>query len=154
MEEKELLMTLQEQEETLQFSEFTSETAFEIGLKLIEKAKKRKVPITIDIVRNGHQLFHYALDGSVPDHAQWIIRKNNVVHRFHKSSLAVGTMLKIEGKTIEEKYHISSKDYAAYGGAFPIIVKNVGIVGTITVSGSRQLDDHLMIVEVLKEFLG
>ncbi|MCT4605449.1 MAG: heme-degrading domain-containing protein [Marinisporobacter sp.] len=147
------LKELKKQEETLQFTEFTSETALEIGMKLIEKAKSRNIPIIIDITRNGHQLFHFSAEGTSPDNDQWIIRKNNVVNRFHTSSLYIGTQLKMEGKTIEEKYHISSKEYAPFGGAFPLIIKNVGVVGAISVSGSRQIIDHNLIVEILKEHL-
>lgn len=148
-----MLIDIKKQEELLQFTEFTNETALEIGMRLIEKAKKENLEITIDITRSGHQLFHYAFEGTSPDNDAWIIRKNRVVNRFHTSSLYIGTKLKFDGKTIEEKYHISSQEYCPYGGAFPIIIKNVGVVGTITSSGIRQITEHNLIVEVLKEFL-
>lgn len=148
-----MLIELKKQEEILQFTEFTSDTALQIGMRLIEKAKKENFAITIDITRSGHQLFHYAFEGTTPDNDAWIIRKNRVVNRFHTSSLYIGTKLKFDSKTIEEKYHISSQEYCPYGGAFPIIIKNVGVVGTISSSGIKQITEHNLIVEVLSEFL-
>jgi uncharacterized protein (UPF0303 family) len=148
-----MLIDIKEQEKLLQFTEFTNETALEIGMRLIEKAKKDNLEIAIDITRSGHQLFHYAFEGTSPDNDAWIIRKNRVVNRFHTSSLYIGTKLKFDGKTIEEKYHISSMEYCPYGGAFQIIIKNVEVVGTITSSSIRQIAEHNLIVETLKEFL-
>jgi uncharacterized protein (UPF0303 family) len=151
---EELIKELEKQEKELQFSEFTNVTALEIGLKLIEKAKKEKKVVTIDIHRNGHQLFHYSFEGTSPDNDQWIIRKNKVVNRFNESSLHVGTRLLESGKSIEEKYMLSSFEYSPHGGAFPIIIKNAGVVGTITVSGLPQKEDHALVVAVIREYLG
>ncbi len=148
-----MLKDIEKQEDMIQFTEFTNETALQIGMRLIEKAKKDNLSMTIDITRSGHQLFHYAFAGTSPDNDQWIIRKNRVVNRFGVSSLYIGTTLKLLKKTIEEKYHISSEEYCPYGGAFPIIIKNVGVVGTISSSGLRQITEHNLIVEVLEEFL-
>jgi len=148
-----MLKEIKKQEDTLQFNEFTSETALQIGISLIEKAKKENLLIAIDITRGGHQLFHYAFEGTSPDNDEWIIRKNRVVNRFWVSSLSIGTKLKLIDKTIDEKYFISDKEYSAHGGAFPIIIKNVGVVGTITSSGADQITEHNLIVEVLSEFL-
>jgi uncharacterized protein (UPF0303 family) len=153
-EQEKLIQELEKQEKELQFSEFTSVTALEIGLQCIEKIKREKKAVTIDITRNGHQLFHYAFEGTSPDNDQWIIRKNRVVNRFNKSSLHVGTRLLESGKSIEEAYMLSSLEYAPHGGAFPIIIKNVGIVGTITVSGLPQKEDHALVVAVIREYLG
>lgn len=45
--------------------------------------------------------------------------------------------------------------YACHGGGFPVRVKNVeGIVGVIVVSGLKQEDDHGVIVDGIKEYLG
>lgn len=148
-----VLDELERQEKELYFSEFTSETALEIGMRIVEKAKENGLVITTDITRNGHQLFHYAFDGTSPDNDQWIIKKNRVVSRFNKSSYHVGIELQKSGKSIEERSLLSSFEYAAHGGAFPIIIKNTGVVGTITVSGLAQKDDHELVVSVIKEFL-
>jgi uncharacterized protein (UPF0303 family) len=150
---QQLLDILIKQEEELQFDKFTNETALQLGMKFIEKGKTENLPIVIDISRNGQQLFHYAFPGTTPDNDQWIIRKNRAVNRFYKSSYRVGIFLQTIGKTLEQKYFISSLEYSAIGGSFPIIVKNIGVVGTIAVSGLTQEDDHNVVVSTIRDFL-
>ncbi len=58
----ELLKELLQQEEEIQFSSFTNEMAFTVGTALLEAAKSKDKPVTIDITRSGQQLFHYAID--------------------------------------------------------------------------------------------
>jgi uncharacterized protein (UPF0303 family) len=93
----EMILEVENQEKKLQFNEFTSETALEIGLSLIERAKKDKLVITIDIMRCGHQLFHYAFKGTAPDNDEWIKGKNKVVSRFNSSSYLLRLMLIKDG---------------------------------------------------------
>ena len=150
---KALLETVQQQEERLQFTEFTNDTAWHIGLKLVEAARTKSRGLTIDIQRNGQQLFHYALPGTTPDNDEWIKRKNRVVHRFGHSSFYQGVYYKSQNTTIDEKSFVPSTEFSAHGGAFPIIIKNVGIVGTITVSGLPQEEDHALVVSVIEQFL-
>ena len=150
---EEILKEVQQQEEELQFTSFTNETAFEVGMALLQEARKRGKSVAIDITRNGQQLFHVAMTGTALDNGEWIKRKNRVVNRFGHSSYYVGTSLRYMGQTMEEKYLLSSSDYAAHGGAFPLTIKNVGIVGTITVSGLPQKEDHELVVSTLRQFL-
>ncbi|EIE80871.1 hypothetical protein G6F57_001267 [Rhizopus arrhizus] len=150
---KELLESILVQEEKCQFTSFTSQNALDLGLMLIENAKPFKKPVVIDITLNGHQLFHYAMQGTNKDNDEWVRRKNNVVTRFGHASYYVGRNLANQGKSLEEKYYISEKDYATHGGAFPLIIKNVGVVGTITVSGLAQQDDHNLVANTIQEFL-
>ena len=149
----ELLKELRQQEEEIQFNSFSNEMAFAVGTALLEAAKSKGKPVTIDIARNGQQLFHFAMQGTSLDNDVWIQRKNNVVNRFGHSSFSMGISLQSKGQTIEEKYLISSSEYAAHGGAFPLIVRGVGVVGTITVSGLPQQEDHELVVTTLKKFL-
>ncbi len=153
-EYKALLETLKQEEETLQFDEFTNETAYKLGTRLVEVAAGNKKAVTIDICRNGQQLFHCALAGTNPDNDEWIKRKNRVVNRFNHSSYYMGIYCKTRETTLQEKYFLEPADYGAHGGAFPIIIKHVGVVGTVTVSGLPQEEDHRLVVSVLKEFLG
>ncbi|KAK9727883.1 hypothetical protein K7432_001453 [Basidiobolus ranarum] len=153
-EYKELLHTLLEQETNLEFSQFTNEDALQLGLLILSKAKAlNSKPVVIDISRNGQQLFHFAMNGTSIDNAEWIQRKIRTVQRFGHSSFYIGQYIGSQGKTVEQKYFVSEKEYAVHGGAFPLIIKNVGIVGTIAVSGLAQQDDHQIIVDSIQEYL-
>ena len=149
----ELLKELLEQEQEIRFKSFSNDMAFAVGTALLEAAKSKGKPVTIDISRNGQQLFHFAMEGTSLDNEVWIKRKNNVVNRFGHSSFYMGISLQSKSQTMEEKYLISSSEYAAHGGAFPLIIRGVGVVGTITVSGLPQQEDHELVVTTLKQLL-
>jgi uncharacterized protein (UPF0303 family) len=148
-----LLRDLLREEELLQFTEFTNDTAIELGMRLVEAARSAHQPVTVDISRNGQQLFHCALPGTTVDNDEWIKRKNRVVNRFGHSSFYMGTHYRSKKTTIHESALLDPSEYAAHGGAFPVIVKNVGVVGTVTVSGLPQQEDHRLVVRVLAAFL-
>ena len=150
---QELLDEVKRQEETLTFNHFDPDTAWLLGKLLYDKAKDLNKPVTIDITVAGQQLFHVALPRTTPDNDEWIKRKNRVVNRFHKSSFRLGQELKLKGRTMEENYLVSSFEYAAHGGAFPLTIKGVGVIGTITISGLPQVEDHQMVVEGIQEYL-
>ena len=59
----------------------------------------------------------------------------------------------MRGLSLAERYHVDGADYAAHGGAFPIRVRGVGLVGTATVSGLPQEEDHRLVVTTLATFL-
>lgn len=149
----ERLAELAKEEEELQFKSFTNETALELGMLILKTARQEGKKVTIDIERHGQQLFHYAMEGTTPDNDQWIIRKKNVVKRFNKSSFHVGLLLQKSGKSIAERYCVDPLQYSAHGGSFPLIIKDVGVVGTITVSGLPQEEDHRLVVRVIRQFL-
>jgi uncharacterized protein (UPF0303 family) len=47
---------------------------------------------------------------------------------------------------------LNETEFAPHGGAFPLMIKGVGIVGTITVSGLPQKEDHDFVVGVLRKY--
>jgi uncharacterized protein (UPF0303 family) len=142
------------QEAELQFERFDNDTALALGQALVAAARQDGLGVTIDIRRGEQQLFHAALAGTAADNDAWIERKNRVVRRFGHSSFYVGTLLGLEGTTMEEKFLLDGSRFAAHGGAFPVLVRHVGMVGTVTVSGLPQAEDHRLVVSVLREFLG
>lgn len=149
----EILSRLQREEDTIQFTAFANDMAIDLGLRLVQAARDAHQAVTVDICRNGHQLFHCALPGTSADNDEWIQRKNRVVNRFGHSSYHMGIQLKSLGTTIDAKYLLDPTVYAAHGGAFPIIVKDVGVIGTVTVSGLPQEEDHRLVVRILRDFL-
>ncbi len=140
-------------EHELQFSSFTNDDAWALGCDLVEAAREQDAPVAIDIQRNGHQLFHAALPGATPDNDEWIRRKVRVVRRFQHSSLAVGQASRERGTTFEEQHGLDPLEYAAHGGGFPIIVRSVGPVGVVTLSGLPQVEDHRMVVAAIRTHL-
>ncbi|KAG2207223.1 hypothetical protein INT47_012276 [Mucor saturninus] len=150
---QDLLNIILLQEEKCEFTSFKSEDALALGLLLIDNAKPFKKSVVIDITLNGHQLFHYAMGGTTKDNDEWVRRKNNTVNRFGRSSYYVGRHLANQNKTVEEKYFVDEKEYATHGGAFPLKIKDVGVVGTITVSGLAQEDDHNLVANTIQEYL-
>jgi uncharacterized protein (UPF0303 family) len=142
------------EEEELQFSSFTNDDAWELGTALRELARRRAAPVAIDIRRNSHQLFRAALPGATPDNDAWIERKQRVVHRFGHSTLHVRQSFIERGTTFEEQSGLDPQRYAAHGGGFPVLVRSVGPVGVLVVSGLPQLEDHRLIVSALRAHLG
>jgi uncharacterized protein (UPF0303 family) len=149
-----LLKELEAQEQQLQFERFSNEDAVQLGLRLYETAKEKNLPVTIDITRNGHQLFHLSMPGTSPDNDQWVARKIKLVNRMGMSSFRVGTLLRSLGMTLEERFELSHYEYAAHGGCFPVILKGTGPIGTVTISGLAQEDDHAMVVNAIRAYLG
>ena len=148
-----LLKKLEQEEQELQFIRFSNEDAVALGLGLYETAKEKHLPVTIDITRNGHQLFHLSMPGTSPDNDQWVARKIKLVNRMGMSSYHVGTLLRSQGKTLEERFELSHFEYAAHGGCFPVILKGTGPIGTVTISGLAQEDDHAMVVDAIRAYL-
>lgn len=148
----ETIAQVQQQEKDLQFTEFTAETALEIGVALAARAKKENLTLSVDIRLNGHELFHYSAPGTSPDNDEWMRYKRNTVNRFHVSSYLYGLNLRKNNRTLAD-IGLSPTEYAPWGGGFPITVKNVGVVGTIAVSGLRDDEDHGVIVWAIEQQL-
>ncbi|MDR3752283.1 MAG: heme-degrading domain-containing protein [Terracidiphilus sp.] len=142
------------QERELRLPRLDAQIAWELGTRIRTLATDRGLTLVIDVRRFGQQLFFAALDGTTPDNAEWVRRKSNVVARFHRSSYAVGMTLKMKATTLLEGYGLPVADYAVDGGSFPLIVENAGSVGSVTVSGLPQRDDHNLVVEALCALLG
>lgn len=149
----EILKQLLQEEQELQFTRFNEDTAWKLGSQLVEQARSRNLPITIDITRGSQQLFHASLRGTSADNDEWVKRKVRLVYRFGHSSFYMGQLLKSKSKRLEEAYLLSESDYAPHGGCFPVIIKDTGVIGTITVSGLAQEDDHKLVVQAIRDYL-
>jgi len=148
------LAELAAEEEELQFPGFTNDDAWDLGSAIVAVARRDGAPVAVDVSRHGHQLFHAALPGTSPDNDSWIQRKTRVVHRFGHSSLFVRQASIERGTTFEAEFGLDPALYAAHGGAFPVVVRSVGPVGAVVVSGLPQLEDHRMVVAAIRAHLG
>jgi uncharacterized protein (UPF0303 family) len=142
-----------EQEKKLVFPAFSEEDAFRIGSALKARADKEDAPIVIDVSLFDRKLFYFARPGSTSDNEDWVRRKINLVRRLHKSSYRIGRELAAAGLTLADR-NLAQADYAPHGGCFPVRVENAGVIGTITISGLPQRDDHKWVAAAISEHLG
>jgi uncharacterized protein (UPF0303 family) len=148
-----LIAQLEEQERRLVFTRFDNADAWRLGCLLVDLAIQRGLPVTVDIRRGGQQLFHAALPGTAPDNDEWVARKARVVERYAGSSYLVGRRLAAKDQDLDAALGVERIRFAAHGGAFPVRIRDVGVVGAVTVSGLPQADDHSLVVEAVEAFL-
>lgn len=150
----EIMKNLLKLEDELQFTEFSSEDALNLGLIFIKIAKRiNKGGIGIKIERNRQVLFSHLMDGTMVENAYWYDRKKNVVDRYNHSSKYVEEMYKSMGTTFDKASLLNPTEFQAVGGAFPLIIKNVGVIGSITVCGLTGELDHKICIDGVREFL-
>ncbi len=137
------------QERELRLPGLDARFAWELGVRIRTMAEERGQSVVIDVRRFGQPLFYCALEGTTPDHPEWVRRKSNVVARFHRSSYAVGMKMRAKKETLAEQQGLPLADYATDGGSFPLAVEGAGVVGCATVSGLPERADHELVVEVL-----
>jgi uncharacterized protein (UPF0303 family) len=150
---RDLIAEVEQQERELRFATFTNDDAWELGTLLVRLAIERSLPVTIDVRRGDQQLFHASRPGTTPDNDSWVDRKVRVVRRFGTSSYLQGLRARAGGRTFGEIHELPLQEYAAHGGAFPVHVDDVGVVGVVTVSGLPQAEDHALVVEAVRRFL-
>ncbi|MBX3578818.1 MAG: heme-degrading domain-containing protein [Rhizobiaceae bacterium] len=143
-----------EQEETLIFERFDEAVAFELGSTLRERALSDALPICIDIRTFDRPLFYAALAGSNASNPDWARRKFNALTRWLKSTYRLALEKKHVDGIVDPREGLAGEDYVLAGGAFPIRVRNAGVVGAIIVSGLPQREDHAVVVDALCDHLG
>jgi len=137
------------QERELRLPGLDARFAWKLGVHMRTLAEERGQAVVIDVRRFGQALFYAALEGTTPDHPEWVRRKCNVVARFHRSSYAIGLKMKAKKETLTEQQALPLADYATDGGSFPLAVAGAGVVGCATVSGLPERADHELVVEAL-----
>eukprot|EP01037_Dinobryon_pediforme_P014079 gene14079-14197_t len=129
-----ILETLLVQEQGLILPCFNEDIAFTIGSALRARAAAQKAPVVIEI-RNASRRFYFsALHGSTPENDNWARRKANTVLQCHASSMLVGVRLALEGRAQWPDAVLEIKDYSVHGGAFPVRVKDSGVVAVIAIT--------------------
>ena len=151
LEESVKVLTMQE--EILQFSHFTNEDAWELGSYMVEEAARNDLPVAVSIrLNNGYTVFQYGFNGTNCSNELWMKRKENTVRMMEMSSLRLYMLLKLKQETLEDR-GLNGKDYVARGGAFPIRVEGVGVIGSVIVSGLDHMADHDFAVACISQYL-
>lgn len=145
---------ISQQERELQFKSFSEADAWALGTQMRSAALAQNLPLVIDIRIAGRHLFFTALPGTTSDNEAWASRKINAVMRFHKSTYRLGREWALSGREMTPVMGMNPMEIVFAGGSFPIHLSGTGVVGTITVSGVPQRQDHGFVVEQLCAFLG
>lgn len=148
-----LIAALEDDERRLVLRRFDNADAWRLGSALAATALAGDLGVSILVERNGDELFHAVLGSATPDNDAWAHRKMNVVRRFHASSYLVGRRMAATGRALDADWGVDPARFAAHGGAFPIRISGVGVVGIVAVSGLPQADDHALVVEALGALL-
>ena len=140
-------------ENILTFSAFSIAEAIELGKEALLLGQNRNMQIAIEVRIGDWTVFHASLPGSSPENDWWMNRKARVVMKTGHSSLYERVLAEETGVDWFAQHGVSEDEYAIHGGGLPINVKGKGLVGVLLISGLPQVQDHLLGVEILTEFL-
>ena len=137
----------------LTLASLTQAQALEIGQIAQEIGLDRKIPIAIEVRMKDWTVFHASLPGSSPENDSWIRRKANVVNKTGHSTIYEKVLAEEQGIDWYETTGLLEVDHAVNGGGIALNVVGLGLTGVLLISGLPEVDDHLLGVEILTEYL-
>jgi uncharacterized protein (UPF0303 family) len=140
------------EEQILKLPSLTKNDAIEIGQIAVTLGSQGKLPITIQVRIGDWIVFHASLEGSKPENDWWINRKVAVVMLSQHSTMFERVSAEERGVDWHQENGVTNETHAIHGGALPLITEE-GFKGMLIISGLPQVEDHLLAVEVLTEFL-
>ena len=127
--------------------------AVEIGEIAKSFGTQRSLPIAVEVRVGDWAVYHASLPGSTPENDWWIGRKARVVKLKQHSTMFERVLAAEKGIDWHKENNLLDETHAIHGGGLPLITKDEGLVGALLISGLPQVEDHLLGVEVLTEFL-
>jgi len=144
---------LLKEEQLLVLPDLSLKSAIEIGEIAKSLGTQRSLPIAVEVRVGDWIVYHASLPGSTPENDWWIGRKARVVKLKKHSSMFERVLAEEQGIDWHKENNLLDETHAIHGGGLPLITKEDGCVGVLIISGLPQVDDHLLGVEVLTEFL-
>ena len=144
---------LLKEEQLLTLDSLDVKGALEIGEIAKSVGVTRGLPIAVEVHLGDWIIYHASLPGSTTENQWWIDRKARVVLLKHHSSIYERVSAEERGVDWHKENNLQDETHAIHGGGLPLITKSEGFVGVLLISGLPQVEDHLLGVEVLTEFL-
>ena len=144
---------LLQEEQVLILPSLTNTDAIEIGQIATALGTDRNLPIAVEVRIGDWIVYHASLTGSTPENDWWIGRKARVVNLKKHSTIFERVLAEENGIDWHKENNLMDETHAIHGGGLPLITKDGGYQGVLIISGLPQVDDHLLGVEVLTEFL-
>jgi uncharacterized protein (UPF0303 family) len=148
------LKIVAEQEAKLVFDGFGEDKAYEIGTYIREAGRGLDKGLVAGVFLWDRTLFWGATPGSTATNWSWATRKVALVKIMFKSSYRIVLERGDKPRLLEPNWGMEPNEYAIAGGAFPIRVKSVGIIGAVAVSGLHERDDHEFARSAIARSLG
>ena len=149
-----VIALVEQQEHDLVFSTFTHDDAWRLGCLLVELAQERDLPVTVDIRRGTAAALPRRPPGDDAGQRQ-LGRAQGPGGASGSGRRRTSSACAPRPRAPRSRRSTTCRcsEFAAHGGAFPVRVRDVGIVGVVTVSGLPQADDHALVVEALTAHL-
>ena len=141
------------EEQILTLPSLSTAEALEVGEIAKSLGMARNLPIATEVRIGDWVVYHASLPGSKPENDWWISRKARTVMLKHHSTMYERVSAEERGVDWYEENNLLDETHAIHGGGLPLITKDDGFVGVLLISGLPQVEDHLLGVEVLTEFL-
>ena len=141
------------EEQMLLLPSLTNADAIEIGQIATSLGADRSLPLAVEVRIGDWIVYHASLPGSTPENDWWIGRKARVVKLKKHSTMFERVLAEECGIDWHKENNLLDETHAIHGGGLPLITKDGGFVGVLLISGLPQVEDHLLGVEVLTEFL-
>ena len=139
--------------QTLVLPSLSHAEAIEIGEIAAGLGRDRALPIAVEVRLAEWIVFHVSLPGSTAENDWWIARKARVVLAKGNSTMFERVAAEEAGVNWYEHNNLSEDMHAVHGGGLPLNVTGVGMAGILLISGLPQVEDHLLGVEVIAEYL-
>ena len=151
----EVITVLSMQEEILQFSHFTNEDAWELGLMLVAESRRRGLDCAVSIRRNnGYTVFKYAGNTTNLNNDRWMdgeVRNVTYLELRLREAQRIGfTKAIVPRHSLKQ---LDPKEFSCMGGGFPVRVEEVGVVGAVMVTNQNHYINHDIIVKTLGRYL-
>ena len=144
---------LQKEEQLLKLPLLDNLNAIEIGEITKSIGLRRNLPIAIEVRLGDWIIYHASLPGSTPENDRWMSRKARTVMLKQHSTMYERVNAEERGVDWHKENDLLDETHAIHGGGLPLITEKEGFVGVLLISGLPQVEDHLLGVEVLTEFL-
>jgi uncharacterized protein (UPF0303 family) len=144
---------LKVEEAALVLPAFDVAAALEIGQIAYAIATNRGINPAIEVRIGEWIVFHASLPGTNTENDWWMGRKARVVLLTGHSSMHERVLAEETNIDWFAKHGVEEEQYAIHGGGLPINVAGKGLAGILLISGLPQVQDHLLGIEVLTEYL-
>ena len=139
--------------QTLVLPSLTQAEAIEIGEIAIALGRDRNLAIAVEVRMKEWTVFHISLPGSDTENDGWIARKARATLLTGNSTMYERVLAEEQGINWYESHGVTEATHAVHGGCLPLKVSGVGMLGMLLISGLPQVQDHLLGVEVIAEYL-